>query len=145
MFSEKCTALEQLFIWDCMLGDDAVAEIARMCPKLRILSLSKCGELSDKGLVGCIQRYPYLSSLRITNTDFLTDEAFAFNAEIGMLSDLEIDNISNITSQGLCNVLSISPSLESLRLKNCKSISDAGLLQLFKDCVFLTHLSMEEM
>ena len=147
--AENCEFLEQLFLWDCDIGDHSLFKLAETCGGLKIISLTQCTGITDDSLIPLIDRFPLLESLRIGNTSNLDDFSFRFeqeeNGREGLLNDFEFDNVPNVSSSALNHILENAKALKALRLKDCRAVTDLGVLAILRSCKYLHHLSLEEL
>lgn len=90
------------------IGDGGLAAISRGCKKLKMLNLSYCDGVTDRGM-------EYLSSLE-------------------ELSSLEMRALRNITATGLTKLAAGCRRLAELDLKNCEEIDDSGFWALAYYC-----------
>lgn len=86
------------------VGDEGLAALAMGCKKLKKLNLSYCIQITDKGM-WCVG---YLKEL----------------------SELDMRDLSKVTSAGFSYFASGCMKLAELDMKNCDNITDSGFLAL---------------
>jgi F-box/leucine-rich repeat protein 2/20 len=112
------------------LTDDAIARLARACPRLQFLDLTRLERIRDSALAA-ISRCSHLTSLNLY--------ACAHYGDKGII-DLT-SGCKKLTFLDLCGAHSVSDSAIAAIAKNCAQISSLNLTW----CVKLTDLSLEHM
>lgn len=97
------------------------------CPRLKILNLAGCENISDKGL----QFLPALKDLSILNLNGCSKPTLRYIAKLKNLQDLDLALNESIKNQDL-EVLTHLPNLRILGLRCCKQITDDALPHLTK-------------
>ena len=122
------------------LTDDALRAIAQHLPKLHHLDLEDSTGISDAGVVELAQKCTELKHLNLNLTS-ITDAAItAITNNCADLEDLTVSGCDNITDAAF-RVVRL-PKLTKLYLDDCPAISDAGLIELSRQCTALKSLSI---
>ncbi|ORY70129.1 uncharacterized protein BCR38DRAFT_454995 [Pseudomassariella vexata] len=115
--------------------------------KLRHLDLSRCRHLTDRGVAALGYLVPELEGLQLSGCTALTDSALEpILATTPYLTHLELEDLSELTNSILSEHLAKAPcaaKLEHLSVSYCESLSDAGMLPVFKKCVSLRSVDMD--
>ncbi|KAJ8772019.1 hypothetical protein K2173_027196 [Erythroxylum novogranatense] len=153
---KSCSLLEELDLTDCCGVSDRGLEYVSKCSRLLCLKLGLCTNVSNKGLLhmstncsmlleldlyrckgiaddglaalasGCKK----LKKLNLSYCDKVTDIGMVYISHMGVLSDLEMRGLTEISSAGLTELAARCKSLTTLDLKHCKKINDLGFLAL---------------
>ncbi|EGB06650.1 hypothetical protein AURANDRAFT_28949, partial [Aureococcus anophagefferens] len=122
------------------LTDGALRAIAQHLPKLHLLDLQASRGISDSGVIELAQKCTALKALNLCETS-ITDAAItAIANNCGDLEALVLQNCENLTDAAL-QVVTL-PKLTKLYLDDCPAISDAGLIELSRQCTALKSLSI---
>ncbi|KAI1355822.1 F-box domain-containing protein [Xylaria sp. FL0043] len=115
--------------------------------KIRHLDLSRCPELTDRGVKTLGYLAPELEGLQLNGCPELTDAALQpIIASTPNLTHLEVEELSELTNDFLSKHLATAPcatKLEHLSVSYCEGIGDAGLLPIFQNCVNLKSVDMD--
>ena len=110
------------------------------------LDLSRCSQLTDKGVKALAHNVPSLCGLQLSHCEDLTDDAIMGIFESAPLLthlDLEeLDNLSNISLQALAKS-PCADKLQHLNISFCESLGDSGMLHVVKSCPQLRTLYMD--
>ncbi|KAI0104209.1 hypothetical protein GGR51DRAFT_235278 [Nemania sp. FL0031] len=114
---------------------------------LRHLDLSRCSQLTDRGVKALGYITPELQGLQLNRCTELTDAAVApIIASTPNLTLLELDDLPEITNDLLSNNLANAPcasKLQHLSVSYCENIGNSGLISVFKSCVSLRSVDMD--
>ena len=122
------------------LTDEALRAIAQHLPKLHHLDLEDSTGISDAGVVELAQKCTELKHLNLNLTS-ITDAAItAIVNNCADLEDLTVSACDNITDAAF-RVVRL-PKLTNLDLSGCSEISDAGLIELSRQCTALKSLNI---
>ncbi|KAI1306360.1 F-box domain-containing protein [Xylaria venustula] len=115
--------------------------------KIRYLDLSRCSQLTDRGVKSLGYLVPELEVLRLNSCRELTDAALEpIIASAPRLIHLELEDLLELTNDILSKHLANAPcaaKLEHLSLSYCENLGDAGFLPIFKNCVNLKSVDMD--
>ena len=122
------------------LTDEALRAIAQHLPKLHRRCPQQSTGISDAGVVELAQKCTALKQLNL-NGNLITDAAItAIANNCGDLEELRVSCCENITDAAL-RVVRL-PKLTTLDLSGCSEISDAGLIELSRQCTALKSLNI---
>ncbi|QDU78484.1 Leucine Rich repeats (2 copies) [Polystyrenella longa] len=140
--------LERVFAGGTAITDSGLADLTR-CPKLRILNLDRCTEISKEGWTQ-LKHFPNLQSLSVHDCEFGEEGAEAI-AKHGALLEVRLSGAQHINKQAMSHIASI-PGLQvftlySSRMKDESFVELAAATQLrmleIDYCSNLTDKSME--
>ena len=120
------------------LTDDALRAIAQHLPKLHRLWLEESELISDAGVVELVQKCTELKDVDLSSTSITDAAIIAIADNCADLEDLAVNGCENITDAAL-RVVRL-PKLTNLDLEDCPDISDAGLIELSRQCTALKSL-----
>lgn len=155
-------SLERLFVDHCDEIDDEALQVliqgvdpeldplteqAVVSPrKFRHLDLSRCSQLTDKGVKCLAGKVPSLCGLQLSYCEELTDDALTGILEstphMTHLNLEEVDHLSNSTLQNLAKS-PCAPNLQHLNISYCENLGDSGMLQVLKSCPKLHTVFMD--
>ncbi|KAI4115890.1 MAG: hypothetical protein LQ345_003596 [Seirophora villosa] len=114
--------------------------------KFRHLNLSRCHELSDKGVKCLAHKVPQLAGLQLSHIISLTDDAFQHLFEdTPLLTHLDMEELEDITNSTLQN-LARSPCafiLQHLNISYCENLGDTGMLPIIRRGQRLRSIDMD--
>lgn len=99
------------------IGDEGVAAIAGGCPRLKVVNVSYCANITDASLRSLAQG--------------LRD-----------LVQLELRACINVTSVGLCYLAASCKHLRELDVKRCSYVSDSGIHAIAQGCPNLRQVQI---
>lgn len=154
--------LERLFVDHCVELDDEALQVliqgvdpevdplterAVVSPRnFRHLDLSRCSQLTDKGVKSLAGNIPSLCGLQLSYCEELTDDALTGILEstphMTHLNLEEVDHLSNSTLQNLAKS-PCAPHLRHLNISYCENLGDSGMLQVIKSCPKLHTIFMD--
>ncbi|KAJ8105920.1 hypothetical protein ONZ43_g7237 [Nemania bipapillata] len=115
--------------------------------KLRHLDLSRCSQLTDRGVKALGYLTPELEGLQLNRCIELTDVALQpIIASTPRLTHLELEDLPEITNDLLSKHLAnapCAPRLQHLSVSYCESVGNSGLLPVIKNCVSLRSVDMD--
>lgn len=117
---------------------DPLTERAVVSPRnFRHLDLSRCSQLTDKGVKCLAGNVPILCGLQLSCCEELTDDALTGILEstphMTHLNLEEVDHLSNSTLQNLAKS-PCAPNLQHLNISYCENLGDSGMLLVLKCC-----------
>lgn len=133
-----------------MVSDLTVIELAKNCPQIEILNLSRPLlaqrlKLSDKALMSIVRDRSHLTELRLRNCDSLSDGTVVEMARTcgKNLKALDLSWCNRITDASAVSGISVHcPNLISIALNGCKQLTDATLFALLSHCPSIASLSL---
>ncbi|KAI1757842.1 F-box domain-containing protein [Xylaria castorea] len=115
--------------------------------KLRHLDLSRCSQLTDRGVKALGHLVPDLEGLQLNSCIELTDTALeSVIASTPRLTHLELEDLSELTNDLFSKHLAKAPcaaKLQHLSVSYCENIGNAGLLPVIKNCISLQSVDMD--
>ncbi|KAI0550189.1 F-box domain-containing protein [Xylaria curta] len=115
--------------------------------KLRHLDLSRCSQLTDRGIKVLGHLVPDLEGLQLNGCIELTDTALEpIIASTPRLTHLELEDLSELTNDFFSKHLAKAPcaaKLQHLSVSYCENIGNAGLLPVINNCVSLQSVDMD--
>jgi len=116
--------------------------------KLRHLDLTRCVRLSTQGVKALGGNVlPNLEGLQLNGITSLTDDALEpILATAPRLTHLELEDLAHLTNSLFSEHLAKAPCaarLEHLSISYCENIGDAGMLPVFRNCVGLRSVIMD--
>ncbi|KAK8055443.1 F-box domain protein [Apiospora rasikravindrae] len=115
--------------------------------KLRHLDLSRCKNLTNRGVEALAYLVPDLEGLRLSGCSAITDSALEpIVASTPRLTHLELEDLTELTNGFLSKHLAKAPcasKLEHLSVGYCESISDTGMIPVMKNCTSLKNIEMD--
>lgn len=142
------------------LSDNAVSEIVRNCPKLKYLSLAKCGNLTERVFLEisslallCHLEIPYCQGINLffhffssnfanfANFSGITDSALQqISIKCTQLKKLNIANCTRLSFPNVIEAPKMCMNLESLHIPVIPGITFSSLNSLLQCCLHLTEL-----
>ncbi|KIW25157.1 uncharacterized protein PV07_10819 [Cladophialophora immunda] len=114
--------------------------------RLRHLDISRCRNLTDRGVKALAYNVPYLEGLRTCQNTALTDDAFEDLVQsTHRLTHLEVEEVDLLTNATLINLSKskAAKTLEHLSVSYCEQIGDIGVLPLLKACPRIKSLCLD--
>ncbi|OQR96938.1 hypothetical protein ACHHYP_12954 [Achlya hypogyna] len=128
LVASTCHSLLELYVGDTPIEDAAVVAIARHCPLLQTLHLSKCALLTDKAVEAIASNLFQLRRLILAHCIHLTNQSLVALAATAMnLYTLDLTGNANITDDGLMALCRGCDRLRDVRLKGCERLTEACL------------------
>lgn len=146
-----CTDLDdecfQMLIQGADPEIDLVTECAIVPPRnFRHLDLSRCSQLTNKGVRTLTNNVPKLCGLQLSYCEELTDDALTGIFESApFLTHLDLEELEKLSNTSL-QKLARSPCalrLQHLNISFCEDLGDTGMLQVVKACPQLRTLYMD--
>lgn len=141
------TALQTMF-W----GDDPEMDLLTNIPivpprRLRHLDLTRCTQLTSKGVARIAHLVPKLQGLQLNGCTSLTDEAlidiFATTPELRLIDLEELSNLTNALLSDHLTHAPCAPHLEHISISYCENLGDVGVLPVIQACTSLTSIEMD--
>ncbi|KAI0870271.1 F-box domain-containing protein [Hypoxylon argillaceum] len=115
--------------------------------KLRHFDLSRCSQLTDRGVKALGYLTPELEGLQLNRCTELTDAALEpILASTPRLTHLELEDLPDLTNDILSKHLANAPcalKLQHLSVSYCENLGNSGLLPILKNCVSLHSVDMD--
>ncbi|XP_024391687.1 EIN3-binding F-box protein 1 isoform X2 [Physcomitrium patens] len=128
-----------------MVGSAGISAVALGCNKLKKLKLEKV-RLSNKGLIAMGENCKSVTSMKLANLGWCTEEGFiGFFEGSGLkrLKSLLITACPGMTDVSLEVVGKVCQDLKLCVLSQCQSVTDKGLQSFLQCCVCLDSLQLE--
>lgn len=159
----KANRLERLVLSGCVeLNDDSLRTMVHgidpeidiltdrpIVPprKLRHLDLSRCRNLTNRGVGALGHLTPDLEGLQLNGCTALGDAALEpILASTPRLTHLELEELSELTNDLFSKHLAkapCAPKLEHLSISYCENIGDTGMIPVIKNCIGLKNVEMD--
>ena len=144
----RCTGIEVLFLKGCTgITQHSITAIANHLPRLSSLAIGgkRCTEaLGDEAISELVTHNPMLTSLDIAHCLRVTDFGVAKIAyHCHAIRELNIASCP-ITGEAILRLAGASIALESLNVSGCESITVPSLVQLVRNCRFLTLIALAQ-
>lgn len=119
------TTLEYINLEACRLVSDlGVSFLANSCPKLTVLRLKNCRDITNRSIEAVAKNCP-LNTLHLAGCNEVTNYGLDCLAtySFATLERLSLMGLSNITDDGLEKLIKACSQLSQLDLMNCRQIS----------------------
>jgi hypothetical protein len=128
---------------DCKhIGDNALRAIAKV-DKLEGVNLLRCQKITDEAIIDMAKMSPTLKVLKIAFCVKLSDACVLAVAD--NCPDLEVLNLdccTNITDESIMAIADKCPKLKSLGVGNCSGVTDASILKIVANCLNMENLNI---
>ncbi|KAL2416402.1 hypothetical protein ABEF95_005147 [Exophiala dermatitidis] len=114
--------------------------------RLRHLDISRCRNLTDRGVKALAHNVPYLEGFRLCQNTALTDDALEdLLKTTDRLTHLEVEEVEQLTNATLITLSQskAAKTLEHLSISYCELMGDIGVLPLLKACPELKSLCLD--
>lgn len=111
-------------------------------PRLQSLNLSCVSGFNEQGLMHVATQCTSLKSLDLSNGLLLEDEVLYAVALMTNLEHLKLANCRTITDSGLIEVAKGCPKLRLLNLKSCMRVGDASAMAIAENCKLVEDLDL---
>lgn len=117
------------------VSDAGMVALGNGLSSLQSLDVSWCRKLTDRGLMAVALGCRNLRRLELLGCRNITDKLFvALSKNCPHLEDLGLSGCANISDSGLSNLVEGCRYIKSLDLSKCKNIGDAGVLRIAEVC-----------
>ena len=128
----------------CLVGDAGACAVISKCPKLRVLDLSYCGELTDVTLIKlAAESSSTLESLAVNGCGKIRDAgviALCKGCGPKKLKSLSLNGCSKVGDVGIQAIANFCKKMEILSISNCDSINTESMLLIVHSCRFLKSM-----
>lgn len=147
-----CSDLDDAALQTMIHGSDPEMDIMTDRPvvpprKLRHLDLTRCHHLTSQGVKALAHNVPDLEGLQLSGCSNLTDASLEeLLASTPNLTHLDLEELSELTNNLLSEHLAkapCAPYLEHLSISYCEALGDVGMLPVFRECVRLKSVDMD--
>ena len=126
---------------------DPLTERAVVQPRnFRHLDLSRCPQLTDKGVKVLAHNVPKLCGLQLSHCEELTDDSLEGLLEsTPLLTHLDLEELENLSNSSLQRLAksACATRLQHLNISFCERLGDTGMLQVVKSCPRIRTLYMD--
>jgi hypothetical protein len=131
----KVEQLEGVNLIRCMkITDDAIIDMAKQSPTLRMLSVAFCQKLQDVSILVVADQCPNLEVLNLDCCTNITDECImAIADKCPKLKSLGVGNCSGVTDKSILKIIANCPNMENLNI-SCTPQNDASVIAIAKAC-----------
>ncbi|KAM0334278.1 hypothetical protein ACHAQA_001300 [Verticillium albo-atrum] len=147
-----CADLDDRALKVMVHGEDPEIDILTDIPvvpprKWRHLDLSRCTNLTSRGVRALGHLTPELEGLQLSGCTALTDSALEpLLASTPRLTHLELEDLAELTNTFLSEHLAkapCAPHLEHISFGYCEGLGDAGMLPVVKNCIRLQSIDLD--
>lgn len=108
------------------ITDAGIVHIANNCPQLTALIASRSGStFGDEGLIAMSEKCPQLQKMSLDSLEITNRALRSFATHLPKLSYLSLCQVSNITNEGVAELIRSCKSLKSLALNQNRQITHA--------------------
>jgi hypothetical protein len=133
-------SLFSLNLWGARLTDLSMDHLARSCTNLRTLTIADCPELSESSMLLLISKMRGLKTLTMWGCSGISAASIQlFLKYFPDLASLGLNYCSQVQDHAIKGLVS-STALRNIELENCSSITDDGVAQLGGDSVTSINL-----
>ena len=125
---------------DAIAFDADMYAIANVCPGLTSISLARCYNLSDRGIVLTLQTVPSLTHLDVTYCGEVTDASLVAMSYCPRLISVHFASCYRVTDSGVEALASHCRYLEHVQMGGCPRVGDRGVVALAEHCPRLQYL-----
>jgi hypothetical protein len=135
--SEGCTNVETLIMKNCVhLDDIAMIRFGKKCLKLKKLDISRCGKVTDKGMVGFFEGLKNAASLELCGDGGLRSLDMSSNIDCGgstIHALAEYDNVvQSVYGSGIVE----------LKMNGLSLVTAEALMHMWMACTSIKHFEM---
>ena len=127
--------------WCTSVTDQGIQAVVR-CPKLRIISLRRNRNITDKSLVSLSHHCPKIQSLDLDTCVRLTDRGISALSACDGLQRLRLARCRAITDVSLTSLAKNNSELVSIDLTGVTQITDKGVRALIDGCPQLAEINL---
>lgn len=125
------------------ITDAVLAYTAQHCRNLRMLDLSGCSKLSDTSIASIGSSCSHLETLRLKICNQFTAQGLVrLTIAPRNLSTLDIGGLSQVTPKILEEILKAAPRLRNLSISGCTQLDDSGVGHITVYCKYLKYLNI---
>ena len=148
---QHCESLNDESLKVMLMGQDPeldpLTDVPLVPPRrLRHLDMTKCKNVTDRGIQALAHITPHLEGLRASQNIALTDDAFSTLLKtVPRLTHLELEELENLTNATLQTLASslAATRLEHLSISYCENVGDIGVLPVLKACPNIHSLCLD--
>ncbi|OJJ51324.1 hypothetical protein ASPZODRAFT_2106702 [Penicilliopsis zonata CBS 506.65] len=114
--------------------------------RLTHLDVHQCLDLTDRGLATLAFNVPEIESLQLSQCPGLTDDSIIdVLRTTPLLTRLDLEDLDRLTNTTLIELARApcAATLQHLNISYCESLSDIGMLPVFKSCPRLQYVEMD--
>ena len=128
---------------DIQTTDFTLQSIAEHCTGLQSLSLKRCREIADNGMIIFSENCPYLQSLEIIGGSIKDASIISISTYCTGLQSLNLGGCGQITDASIISISTNCTGLQSLNLFDCQLITDASIISISTNCTGLQSLDLD--
>ncbi|KAK9159216.1 hypothetical protein Scep_005790 [Stephania cephalantha] len=131
MSISRCKKLSSLRLGICYnLTDNSLIQVGKICRELVELDLYRSMGITDLSIAAIASGCPRLEMITLAYCKDITDTSLVSLSKCSRLSVVEIRGCSSISSAGISTIALGCKQLTVLDVKKCHNVDDAGLLPL---------------
>jgi len=145
--AKKCPQIQQLYIskgsvYNSQVSDTSILEVAKNCHLLTHISIINCN-ITDKSVLAIATFCLKLQFVDFKNSSLLTDAAICkLVQQCPSIKRLEISYCTNVTDTSIAQIGTHSRQLEHLDVAYCK-VTESGINTIIQQCLKLKNLNAE--
>lgn len=144
----NCTDLEQFEVTLAKkVSTNAIVNLIQSCPSLCVLTLSFMPQIDDSVIYAMAKFLPNLRSLKLTALYKTSGPSFeALGSSIGAsLTALQLQSCERIDDATLIKLAVPNNTLRILQIKDCKTVTSVGIMDVLSKCASLTTLALSKL
>jgi F-box/leucine-rich repeat protein 2/20 len=140
----RYTEVEKIDLSSCLeVNDDALDIVGNVAGhRLKCINLAKITQFTDQGLMRLLSNCPGLRELDLSYCSYIGDAGMVGVAQLRNLATLKLENCRDITDAGLGAIAAGCKALRHLSLKWCLGVTDNGISFIARNCRHLETLDL---
>lgn len=138
--------LEEIYLDSCReISDEGISKLCKKQHSLQRISIAQCVDLGDASFHVIAAHVPNLKMLSFSKCRQITDSAVSKMAMMRCLKEINLSSCYNLTSPGLVKGLCTGPAsstLTHLNLNCCSGVNDSFIMELCQSTPGLLHLDI---
>lgn len=138
--------LRNVFLGKCSrITDHSLYHLAKLGKNLQTVHFGHCFNISDQGVRTLVQSCPRIQYVDFACCTNLTNRTLYELSDLAKLKRIGLVKCSQMTDEGLLNMLSLrgrNDSLERVHLSYCSNLTIYPIYELLMACPRLSHLSL---
>ncbi|XP_072021263.1 F-box/LRR-repeat protein 17-like [Amphiura filiformis] len=138
--ASHCSHLSELRLNRCsLISDESITQVARCCPKLKVLTFQENKKVTDASLQALCAFSHNIEVLSLHKCS-ITSQGIMHLHKLTKLRNLDLSNLSSLSSNSVGEAISNLPQLDTLNLCLSKNINDSCLHSIAASCKKLKYL-----
>ena len=142
---EHCTGLQSLSLNRCHeITDTGLMSISKHSTNLESLKINYCSRITDASIISISTHCTGLQSLNLDRCHQITDASIiSISTYCTGLQSLNLGWCTQITDASIISISTYFAALHSLCLEDCRQITDASIISISKNCTRLKYLHVK--